>query len=593
MRKILSAITAMLMSVSCLQLFPVGAVGENLVDGHATGEKYESHEIFVYKTGAKERIINMNSRTSLPSSFDISTNPATASYFPPIGNQGELGSCVSWATTYYQFTYEVNKLRGVHIDKTADNWKRDVYSPAWTYNYTNNSQNIGTTVGDAYAVLKNQGAMKWCDFEYNESADQYSYAWPSDQEKMIDALNYRATSSYIDIPSQSSNFNINAIKHLIAVEHKVATVSTNVTGWTLSTTNTGENIIVRGSRGTGLNSHRMALVGYDDTISVIVNGVTMQGAFKLANSWGKEEWEDGNDGYIWVSYDALRNESAHGTEWQTNVLYGKYQRWPVFSLASGGTNRFYYIDAQECDVNFVGWIRILSDDLWHLDLYASEGASASAITENYKWGNRDPELSPVSTTSAHCIAFDYFAPDLNPNLNNYLNSNFSVRITGNAAYDTYANSRILDNLGNIVDINTYSNLPMINGAFTSTHSIELAKGRVTAYDNAQITSADSELVLNHLVENVEFSNLQLFLADYNSDGTVNINDVIAMNQHISSLSGQSYQITDYIEEWGYSLADVIEEEYNTTIEEYVAENYAELSAMNVIPKELRGDVYAY
>ncbi len=86
---------------------------------------------------------------------------------------------------------------------------------------------------------------------------------------------------------------------------------------------------------------------------------------------------------------------------------------------------------------------------------------------------------------------------------------------------------------------------------------------------------------------------QLFLADYRSDGEVNIQDVIAMNQHISSLSGQSYQITDYIEEWGYSLADVIEEEYNTTIEEYVAENYAELSAMNVIPAELREDVYAY
>ena len=38
---------------------------------------------------------------SMPSSFDISTHSA----FPPIGNQGNIKSCASWATTYYTYTY--------------------------------------------------------------------------------------------------------------------------------------------------------------------------------------------------------------------------------------------------------------------------------------------------------------------------------------------------------------------------------------------------------------------------------------------------------------------------------------------------------
>ncbi len=60
-----------------------------------------------------------------------------------------------------------------------------------------------------------------------------------------------------------------------------------------------------------------------------------------------------------------------------------------------------------------------------------------------------------------------------------------------------------------------------------------------------------------------------------------------MNQHIAAQNGKSYAITDYIDAWGCSLADVIEEEYGTTIEQYVSENYAELSSMDVLPADLR------
>ncbi len=47
---------------------------------------------------------SISSRSALPSKVDLSCdNP----YFPEIGNQGSIGSCAAFATTYYQYSYEV------------------------------------------------------------------------------------------------------------------------------------------------------------------------------------------------------------------------------------------------------------------------------------------------------------------------------------------------------------------------------------------------------------------------------------------------------------------------------------------------------
>ena len=45
----------------------------------------------------------------LPDSVDLSATE----YFPPVGSQGGLGSCATYASIYYQLTYEMNKARGV------------------------------------------------------------------------------------------------------------------------------------------------------------------------------------------------------------------------------------------------------------------------------------------------------------------------------------------------------------------------------------------------------------------------------------------------------------------------------------------------
>ncbi len=131
---------------------------------------------------------------------------------------------------------------------------------------------------------------------------------------------------------------------------------------------------------------------------------------------------------------------------------------------------------------------------------------------------------------------------------------------------------------------------MVDGEYSRTWSINLAKGRVTAYDNHEVTSDDSLEILNYLTELVEFSYLQLYLADYNSDGTVDIGDVIAINNHLNGTN--SYSLTDEVEGWGCSLAEMIELKTGKSIEVYVAENYDTLNELHVIPDAIRSDLHA-
>lgn len=454
-------------------------------------------------------------RTLLPQSFDITTNPDTAPFFPPIGNQGQMNSCTAWASTYYQFTYEVNKYKNTPTDET------NIMSPAWTYNYINGGQNNSAYINDAYSVLINQGALTLADYPYSTVASEYNYEWSTDVKKMLEALRYRAKVSIyaVDSSSHDADSGISEIKSRIA-EGRVGVVWTNSSGWSTATNDSGEKFIVRGSS-RSIYGHFMTLVGYDDNIEITVNGVTLTGAFKVANSMGKN-W--GNDGYIWVSYDALNYTSKHGTEWQS-----KYSGTRTSVFSKDLKMNFYFIEVKQCNVSFAGYIQFVSEDPWNLTLKAE----ASSLKSSKKWSTSLNPL-PLNNPTYRCLVFDYFDAATVRNLKYYFSRDWTVQLIGNKNYSTdQILSQIIDNLGNpIAPVDAeYSSLT--DGKYTKTTSINLAKGRVTSYDDNEITSADSELILNHIVNNVEFSNLQKFLADYNNDDTINVIDVIMMNQDIA------------------------------------------------------------
>ncbi len=261
---------------------------------------------------------------TLVSSVDNSELPA----FPPIRSQAGIGSCTSFATTYYQMTYTVAKSYGWNTkDNTNDSNK---FSPKWTYNFINGGSDGGSSFSNAYRVLSLNGAALWSDFPYNgDNTNPINYLqWPTQSSIYKNAMKYKVDKSGYIIINNSTNTpvtspqdsDLNDIKTLLT-DGYVLTIPTYINSWNEKVVKddpatTGDNQFVGqkacsmmdGSNG----SHAMTVVGYNDNIWVDINNNNQvdsgeKGAFKIANSWGTTY---GNNGYMWVCYDALNTVSA-------------------------------------------------------------------------------------------------------------------------------------------------------------------------------------------------------------------------------------------------------------------------------------------
>lgn len=242
--------------------------------------------------------------SSLPAHVDNSQLPC----FPPIGDQGQHGSCVAFATTYYHATHEYGLLNGVN-NKTSSNGIR---SPKWTYNMINWGGDGGSWPTSGYDLLNKNGATSIVNFPYDGNYTQ----WDLNTQDWLGALNYRmAPVQFLNV---NSSTDINTIKSLLNNGHAV-TFTTYAYSWVItrvgtdpSTTNNpyaGQYAIswMNGNSG----GHHVTLIGYDDNVWIDVNGngkvdAGEKGAFLMANSWGTG-WA--NQGFMWISYDAFYNVS--------------------------------------------------------------------------------------------------------------------------------------------------------------------------------------------------------------------------------------------------------------------------------------------
>lgn len=274
-----------------------------------------------------------------PEPLPSSSTLVGTKHMPVIDSQGSIGCCTSEGVTYAQFTIAISQY--INSKDPGSEWNPSsgnpsyIFSPKFTYNYSGSGTDI------CYQVLKDNGClpMSMSSFEKTPQAADGSWGgsilnaeksrgWDvSVPDLMLAALNYRIT-NYEEIEFTSTNAGkLTTNEQGLALLHKVkdAVVRGNavaICGWSSywqtdvlskdglgSLGKRGDQIIWNGYKredSTSDGNHCVAIVGYDDEITYTRAGVTLKGAFQVMNSWGTGY---GQDGYIWLSYDACNLES--------------------------------------------------------------------------------------------------------------------------------------------------------------------------------------------------------------------------------------------------------------------------------------------
>lgn len=276
---------------------------------------------------------------TVPSQVDLSTSK----YFPPIGDQGGLGSCATFSSVYYQFSYAVNENRDVQA--TYENTR----SPQIVYNFVNANGDYGTFYGDNYHFLRDFGAPTMSTVPYS---DADSLNWHANEGVWRESIRARLKDYYvyenvgIDDKQITSADDPDLIPYKTALnDGKVLGYSTYIYSWKSTTLKTNpsapenekyknEHVVTvcDGTQG----AHAMTIVGYNDNIWTDINNNSKvdsgeMGAFKIANSWGNGYC---NKGFAWVAYDALNKVSAVQGENTAN-------RSPIFENVRSITVRDY------------------------------------------------------------------------------------------------------------------------------------------------------------------------------------------------------------------------------------------------------------
>jgi hypothetical protein len=234
----------------------------------------------------------------------LSVSVDLSSQMPPVGDQGQQGSCTAWAIGYYQKT---------HYEYLEYHWNDSLtshqFSPAFIYNQIDGGADQGSSSSDAFALIADQGCASLADCPYSEN--DYT-TWPS-ESAYARAIPHRGGTSHWFWMQDT-----NGIK---TAKQRLDSGLTTVIG--IEVYSNFDNIdsfnykyCVADTYGGDRGSHAVTIIGYNDTMTTH-DGT---GAFKMINSWGTG-W--GQSGYWWMSYVAARNAAlSHQVGYYLDDLIG-------------------------------------------------------------------------------------------------------------------------------------------------------------------------------------------------------------------------------------------------------------------------------
>jgi len=463
---------------------------------------------------------------SLPSSCDLSEEP----YFPCIRHQ--VGSsCSAWATTYYQFGFQVAQNNAW----IAKNDPTKQMSPKFVYNLCNNGTDLGISLEEAYEVLSKQGSVPYSQFPSSSVNPLEHKEWFTDTEVMRQSLKYRVseyTLARFSPPTEDTPINegpesscLNTMKSYLMSGH-VLVISTYFYSWDYDhlpmqtdTELTNQLVCTKSVGYSGY--HAMAVVGYNDDIWYDYNqdGIKQDnemGAFKLANSHGTEY---GNDGFIWVMYDALNTVS----NFLSQNVPGRSRVFVNYRF------NYIYVDNYPLDITVEVSLRQNNRSQIDVDLGISNTVSNTYTQSkdtilDYSGGtysfNGDNQISEAT------FVFDYYSLVSLPT--SY--KNYYVSITddiGNS--DTYLESiKFVDSAQHTV-VND-----IINQSISSENVLKKYKiGLLGDVNNdGYVDGTDLNLVNYYIVHATNFNNDQLKTADVDGDGDINAIDLTFLNRKI-------------------------------------------------------------
>lgn len=555
MKKVLAVTLSLVLT---LLIFPVSVLAEDAQTEPDYGEVIPLTQEEIDAHLIDESIFD--NPTGIGDDLPLSVDHSTSNYFPVIDSQGDYGSCVAWSSVYYMYTYEVNRLHGTSAKTTDDegnvvNNEQNVYSPTWTYSLMALSSTKGISRSWVFDFSTKHGQLPLAHCPQYDSTTFPFRSLPTNRAALVNALSTRISgrgyfnvdTSLSSITSPSSSTSLDVIKRLLKSGYVLGVDMCWVPSF--GQTSDGEHCVYR-IAADPFSGHAVTIVGYDDTIWCDINDNNVPedaeyGAFKIANSWGADA-ENHNQGYIWLSYDALNLNTAVSGDWENDeqgVRTGAFAfNSTNSSVAGSGVNVFTFIQVQDYKVNYACVATYNAGAMSGIQtrLYRS-GTNGEIYSDWIDYG----DIQTGATNFACMLAFDYSS--LAYPISNYL-SGYTWKIgTALPNRASITDCVMVDNLNNTIKNYTYS-------ADTSKWecALNLALGDLD-YDGSP-TMYDALSLYQYVNGNMGLSNVQVALGDVNADGITNATDAMLLYQQFGGARMAGGNYADFVAQMEALLA---------------------------------------
>lgn len=253
---------------------------ETVVDGGKSNGLDEEKENKIYSTIPKE--------LSIVTLSDNDVEPGQAAnlrdYMPSIGDQGRYGTCTSWATGYY--TRTIMNARENNLTTADLQNNNNIFSPLDIYlSISHGAKCGGSSIAEAFDTMQKRGIAKMADVPYENLGDCSQSSHASSSEYAPGKIeHYRR----VEVKS------VEDLKSYLQRGCPIAVGCKLADGFMSYRDGVIEDLDYADCDLVGQHAyHAMCVVGFD-------NNKGPNGAFCLANSWGKN-W--GDNGFLWVDYD--------------------------------------------------------------------------------------------------------------------------------------------------------------------------------------------------------------------------------------------------------------------------------------------------